>query len=56
MSGAASDSEVPSAGAGLFYLVRPANACSGNGTYDEGSASQQGSRDAEINAAGGACP
>lgn len=39
-----------------FYLVRPVNACSGNGTFDETSPTQQGARDAEIAASGGACP
>ena len=43
-------------GEAVFYLVRPVNACSGNGSYNETSPSQQGVRDAEIAASGGACP
>jgi hypothetical protein len=52
----AQDTEVPAPGSGLWYLTRAMNACGGNGTYDEGSASQQGSRDAEIDASSAACP
>jgi cysteine-rich repeat protein len=44
--------ETPSAGQGLWYLVRAQPA----GTYDSGSASQSGSRDAEIAASGNGCP
>jgi hypothetical protein len=43
-------------GEATFYLVRPVNACSGSGTYDETSPQQQGARDAEITGSGGACP
>ena len=49
------DANVTSAGDGDWYLVRGAN-CGGAGTYDEGAAAQQGSRDAEIGAAASACP
>jgi hypothetical protein len=42
-------------GAGLYFLVRGVTFACGTGTYDDGSASQSGSRDAEI-AAGAACP
>jgi len=49
------DATVPGAGEGFWYLVRPAN-CGGTGTYDSGSPSQQGSRDAEIQGSGQACP
>jgi N-acetylneuraminic acid mutarotase len=41
---------------GYWYLVRAVNACSGNGTYDDVLPPQQGSRDAEINAAPNTCP
>jgi hypothetical protein len=40
---------------GFYYLVRGVTFACGTGTYDEGSADQIGSRDAEI-AAGAACP
>lgn len=50
-----SDASIPASGQGFWYLVRGAN-CSGPGTFDEGSASQSGSRDAEIQASGHACP
>jgi hypothetical protein len=46
--------DTPAPGTGLFLLVRPDN-CAGGGTFDEGSASQIGSRDAEIAASGHAC-
>jgi hypothetical protein len=42
-------------GGGSWILVRAGN-CAGAGTFDEGSASQQGSRDTEIAASGSACP
>ena len=45
----------PSVGDGWWFLVRGANYL-GNGTYDEGSPRQVGSRDAELNAAAGSCP
>ena len=44
--------ETPAAGDGVWYLVRGAP----TGTYDSGSASQSGSRDAEIAASGNGCP
>jgi hypothetical protein len=47
-------SSVPAAGSGLWHLVRGVNCA--KGTWDEGVASQQGSRDAEIAASGSACP
>jgi hypothetical protein len=50
------DGEVPPASGGLWYLVRPVNACSGAGTYDSEGTSQNGSRDAEIAASSNACP
>jgi hypothetical protein len=46
---------VPAAGDADWFLVRAANGC-GIGTYDDGSASQVGSRDAGINASTNACP
>ncbi|SUS07270.1 hypothetical protein DF3PB_4010004 [uncultured Defluviicoccus sp.] len=49
------DPSVPVSGGGLWQLVRPAN-CVGIGTYDEEASHQQGSRDAEIQAAPSACP
>jgi hypothetical protein len=52
----ASDPDLPDIDDGSFYLVRPVNACGGPGSYDEGSPSQIGSRDAEIAAAAAACP
>jgi hypothetical protein len=45
----------PPAGDGFYYLVRTVG-CGQSGTYDSGSASQQGSRDAEIAASPAACP
>jgi hypothetical protein len=50
------DTEMPAPGGGLWHLIRAVNACGGSGTYDEGSPSQIGSRDAEIQASGAACP
>jgi hypothetical protein len=45
----------PEPGDGTYYLVRPiGTGCLG--TYDDGSASQQGERDAENAGAAGACP
>jgi N-acetylneuraminic acid mutarotase len=48
-------SGTPTPGDGFWVLVR-GEGCGGIGTYDEGSASQQGSRDAEIAASANACP
>ena len=45
----------PGAGDGDWFLVRGGN-CAGAGTYDSGTASQVGSRDAEIAASGNDCP
>lgn len=45
----------PSAGAGYFYLTRAVEA-EGAATYDSGSSSQSGLRDAEIAASGNDCP
>ena len=42
---------LPASGDAYWYLVRPVNACSGNGTYDDNV-----SRDAGINASPAACP
>jgi spore coat protein A len=44
--------ETPGPEQGVWYLVRGAS----GGTYDDGSPSQSGSRDAEIAASGNACP
>ena len=51
-----SDPAVPAPGNGWWHLVRPVSSCGGSGTYDEGSPGQQGSRDAEIQAAAASCP
>jgi hypothetical protein len=53
---AAQDLEIPAAGEAIWYLIRAVNACTGHGTYDEGVLSQEGSRDAKIDAAPAACP
>lgn len=45
----------PAAGEGAWILVR-ARSCGGLGTYDSSAASQVGTRDAGIEAAGRACP
>jgi hypothetical protein len=50
------DSRAPGPGAGLWHLVRAVSSCGGAGSYDEGSVSQQGSRDAEIDGSSSACP
>ena len=50
------DDTTPAPGTGYWYLVRPSNLCTGNGTYDDVVPPQQGLRDAEIAAAAGACP
>src|SRR5262249_45603578 len=42
---------LPPSGDAYYYLVRPVNACGGNGTYDDNV-----SRDAGINASPAACP
>ena len=47
--------EIPAAGQGFWYLIRAVN-CGGNASYDSGSPSQVGSRDAEIAASGYGCP
>jgi hypothetical protein len=49
------DGHVPASGDGDWYLTRGVNSC-GSGTYDDGSASQSGSRDAVIAASQNACP
>jgi N-acetylneuraminic acid mutarotase len=49
-----SDATAPPAG-GFWYLVRGKN-CAGAGSYDEGEASQSGSRDSEVATAPLACP
>ena len=41
---------------GVYYLVRGVTFACGHGTYDDGSSSQAGSRDAEIAASGNGCP
>ena len=50
------DPFLPVAGDGTWYLVRPANSCSGGGSWNEGTVAQQGSRDAELAAAALPCP
>jgi len=49
------NSEMPSAGYGLWILVRGMN-CGGNGSYNTGSPSQVGSRDVGINLSNYSCP
>lgn len=49
------DGDLPATGEGFWYLARGAN-CSGPGSYDSAGLSQDGSRDAEIDAAPGSCP
>jgi len=49
------DGTPPAPDDGFWYLVRGTN-CAGAGSYDEGGASQSGSRDAEIGASTSACP
>jgi len=49
------DPAAPSAGTGVWYLVRARN-CGGAESYDSGAPSQVGSRDAEIDASAGHCP
>jgi putative metal-binding protein len=51
-----SDGGKPPVGDAYWYLSREVNSCSGPGTYDEGSSSQVGLRDAEIAASPVACP
>jgi hypothetical protein len=54
--GQAEDTERPPNGEGYYYLYRSIG-CEGIwGTYDTGSAGQQGSRDSGINASADACP
>jgi hypothetical protein len=48
------DASTPAPGDARWHLVRPVNSCAGPGTYDDGSQAQ--GRDAEIAAAGAACP
>jgi hypothetical protein len=50
-----SDGHVPASGDGDWYLTRGVNLC-GNGTYDDGSAAQSGSRDPGVAASPNACP
>jgi hypothetical protein len=45
----------PAPGNGFWYLVRAHSMSDGTGSYDEGVHSQQGVRDAEIDASAGAC-
>jgi N-acetylneuraminic acid mutarotase len=51
----ARDPEALGSGVGRWYLVR-AVGCGSPGSYDDGSAAQEGSRDGEILSAGGTCP
>ncbi len=56
VTGTSVDDTAPTpAGDAAWYLARAAN-CAGPGTYDEAAGGQQGPRDAEISASGGACP
>jgi subtilisin family serine protease len=48
-------SDTPAAGDGFWFLVRGMN-CTANGSYDTGSPSQVGSRDAGIDASPASCP
>jgi hypothetical protein len=50
------DTVAPAIGDSLWYLARPVNACSGNGSYDDPLPSQTPSRDARINISSTACP
>jgi len=52
---ASGDTGVPGSAVNWYYVVR-AVGCGLNGSYDEGSPAQQGSRDAEIAASEAACP
>ena len=49
------DAAIPALGQGFFYLIRAVN-CGGGNSYNSGSPSQIGLRDAEIAASGHACP
>ena len=49
---AVQDNATPGSGNAFWYLVRPVNLCTGNGTYDDGAPT----RDTEIAASGAACP
>ncbi len=49
------DGETPGAGDGFWYLVRAVN-CGGSATFDSGSPSQVGTRDAGIALSPAACP
>jgi hypothetical protein len=46
---------IPATGQGFWYLIRAVN-CGGGSSYNSGSSSQVGSRDAGIAASGHACP
>jgi hypothetical protein len=50
------DDATPPTGDGFWYLVRPVNACTEPGTYDDAIPPQVGSRDSEIDASPNACP
>jgi len=54
-SAASEDADVPGAGIGFWYLVRPEDAC-GAGSYDALASSQAMPRDAAIEASGLGCP
>ncbi len=49
------DSGLPAAAGGFYYLAR-AMGCGSNGTYDSSGSTQQGSRDAGVDAAMATCP
>ena len=51
----ASDAHVPAEGDADWFLIRATSTC-GNGSYDDGTPSQAGSRDAGVAASANACP
>jgi hypothetical protein len=51
----ATDSALPAAGEGYFYVVRAQSLCDESGTYDSGGPAQIGSRDEEIQSAPQTC-
>ena len=55
IAAAASTAGTVAAGEAWWYAVRGTN-CGGDGSYDPVAPGQQGTRDAEIESAAGACP
>ena len=49
------EAQLPALGTGFWYLVRSSN-CRGDSSYEDGSPSTVGARDAGIQASAGACP